>query len=123
MPPVPPASYIGSDGFEHHVSPSSRLPIEPLGRPVLARQLTATSSGQNVELTATCLRISIRCRTGDCRFTVGTSTQAGVVSATTSHFILAGERLDFSIPTGAHLGYRRDSAAAADGVLEVTELG
>lgn len=97
--------------------------VEPLGQATVARQLTATSSGQNVELTSTCRRVSIRCRTSDCRFTVGTSTQAGVVSATTSHFILAGERLDFALPAGAHLGYRRDSAAAADGVLEVTELG
>lgn len=116
-------SFLGADGRGRTASETDRLPIEVLGAPTVARQLTATSTGQNQQLSATCRRISIRCRINDCRITVGTSSQAGAVSATTSHFILAGERVDFAVPPGAHLGYIRDSAAGADGVLCVTELG
>lgn len=116
-------SFLGADGRGRTASESDRLPIEVLGAPTVARQLTATSTGQNEQLTATCRRISIRCRTSDCRITVGTTSQAGVVSATASHFILAGERVDFAVPPGAHLGYIRDAATGVNGILCVTELG
>ena len=96
--------------------------VEVLGTPSASYQLNATASGSNQALTSTCTRISIRCRTSDCRLTIGTTNQSTAVNATSSHFILAGERLDFAVPLGSHLGYIRDTAATANGVLEVTEL-
>lgn len=101
---------------------SGSLFIELLSTPTVARQLTATNSGQNQALTVTCNRISIRCRANDCRYTIGTTNQSGIVSSASSHFIVAGERLDIAVPDGANFGYIRDSAAAANGILEITEL-
>lgn len=98
------------------------LLVEPLSVPGVARQLTATNAAQSQQLTSSCRRLSIRCRNNNCRFTVGTVSQSSVVSATTSHFILSGERLDIAIPAGSHIGYIRDAAAGADGILEITEL-
>ena len=46
---------------------------------------------------------------------------AQTASATTSHFVADGERLDFAITSGANIAVIRD--ASTDGVLELTELG
>lgn len=116
-------SFLGADGQGRTASQIDRFPMEILGTPTVARQLTATATGQSVALTASCRRISIRARNADCRLSVGTSSQAGSVNASTSHFILAGERIDFAVPPSAHLGYLRDGTATSNGVLELTELG
>ena len=54
----------------------------------------------------------------DIRFEIGQGAQTA--SATTSHFIADGERLDFSTTHGANIAVIRD--ASTDGVLELTEL-
>jgi hypothetical protein len=51
---------------------------------------------------------------------IGSSVQTA--SATTSHRINAGERLDFTLPATPNIAVIRNSAATSDGVLEVTEL-
>jgi hypothetical protein len=94
--------------------------VEPLGIPSVARQLTAAATSANTTLTANISRISIRARFCDIRYVVGVGTQTA--SATTSHFIANGERLDIAVPFGASIGVIRDSAATVNGSLAVTEL-
>lgn len=94
--------------------------VEPLGIPTVARQLSATASSQNTALTANVSRISIRARTSDIRYVIGVGTQTA--SATASHFIANGERLDLAVPQGANIAVIRDTAATVDGSLAVTEL-
>lgn len=100
---------------------SPEIVVEPLGQPVVARQVTATTSSANTQLTATVTRISIKARTSDLRYSIGTTSQTA--SATASHFIEAGERLDLAVPAGCHIAVIRDSAASANGTLEISELG
>ena len=99
--------------------------VEILGKPGVARQLTAGvdshHSSTSTALSDNIFRISILARDADIRFSIGQGTQT--VSNTTSHFIAAGERLDFSVTNGSEIIVIRDSAATADGTLEVTELG
>lgn len=95
--------------------------VEPLGLPGVARQVTVTTSNTNTQLTAGVKRISIKARTCDMRYAVGSTSQTA--SATASHFIEAGERLDIAVPAGGHIAVIRDSAATANGTLCITELG
>ena len=94
--------------------------VEPLGVPGVASQLAATATSASTTLTANVSRISIRARFCDIRYVVGVGTQTA--SATTSHFIANGERLDIAIPFGASIGVIRDTAATVNGSLAVTEL-
>jgi len=94
--------------------------VEPLGIPGVSRQLTATTTSASTALTANVGRISIRARFADIRFVVGIGTQTA--SATTSHFIANGERLDIGVPFGASIGVIRESAATVNGSLAVSEL-
>ena len=99
--------------------------VEILGKPGVARQLTAGAdshhSSTSTALSDNIFRISILARDADIRFSIGQGTQTA--SNTTSHFIAEGERLDFSVTNGSEIIVIRDSAATADGTLEVTELG
>ena len=92
--------------------------VEILGKPGVARQLAAGATSANTALTAGVFRISMRAEGADIRFAIGQGTQTA--SATTSHFIGDGERLDFAIVDGANIAVIRD--ASTDGVLELTEL-
>ena len=94
--------------------------VEPLGTPTVARQIAATASNANTALTASCRRISIKARTADVRYAVGAVAQTA--SATASHFLEMGERLDIAVPAGAHIAIIRDSLAVADGIVCITEL-
>jgi hypothetical protein len=91
--------------------------VEPLGKPGLARQLTAGSSSSNTALTDGVFRISMRAVGADIRFSIGPSVQT---ATTSSHFIANGERLDFAVPPKSQIAVIRN--ATTDGVLEVTEL-
>lgn len=92
--------------------------VEFLGHPATARQLAAGATSANTALTERINRISIRAEGADIRFAVGVGIQTA--SATTSHFIGDGERLDFAVSNGSQIAVIRD--ATTDGVLEVTEL-
>ncbi len=96
--------------------------VEILGVPGVARQLTTTDAAQNEQLTSGVKRISMRAITKDARFLIQTASTPAANNAT-SHFIAAGERLDFAVPDAGYICYIRDSAADANGKLEVTELG
>ena len=91
--------------------------VEPLGKPGLARQLTAGSTTSNTALTAGVFRISMRAVGADIRFSIGDSAQTATAS---SHFIANGERLDFAVPNTANIAVLRNGTT--DGTLEVTEL-
>ena len=93
--------------------------VEILGKPGVARQLSAGASSANTALSGSVYRISMRAVGADIRFAIGQGTQTA--NAATSHFIADGERLDFSITHGANIAVIRD--ATTDGVLELTELG
>jgi hypothetical protein len=97
-----------------------RMTTEVLGVPTVARQLPVTDTSDSVALTATCRRISIKARFCDMRFVVGTGAQTA--NAATSHFIEAGERLDFAVPAGATIAAIRETAATVNGTLEIAEL-
>jgi hypothetical protein len=92
--------------------------IAALGQPTVARQLAAGSASANVQLTATCTRVSIYARNADIRYALGTANT--VAAAATSHFIALGERLDLWVPAGCWIAAIR--AGASDGVLEISEL-
>ena len=93
--------------------------VEILGKPGVARQLTAGAASSGAYFSAGVFRISMRAVGADIRFVIGQGTQTA--DASTSHFIADGERLDFAIRNGANIAVIRD--ATTDGVLEVTELG
>lgn len=94
-----------------------RIPVEPLGIPGTARQLTANATSQNLTLTVTCRRISMYARNADIRYLVGSASQT---ANSTSHFIAASERLDIDVPTAPNIAVIR--AGTTDGILEITEL-
>jgi hypothetical protein len=98
-----------------------RMTTEVLGIPGVARQLAVTTASASVALTATCRRISIKARDCDMRYAIGTGAQTA--NASTSHFIEAGERLDFAVPAGATIAAIRETAATVNGSLAITELG
>jgi hypothetical protein len=95
----------------------TRLNVEPLGLPGVARQLAAGAASANTVLTSTVGRISIYARGADIRYTVGSSAQT---ASATSHFIASGERLDIDVPATPNIAVIR--AGSTDGTLEVTEL-
>lgn len=102
------------------VSRTTPLPVDPLGRLGVARQLAVTTANNNVELTATCRRLSLYARGCDMRLAVGTGAQTA--DASTSHFIAQNERIDISVLEPANLAAIRASHASTNGTLEVTEL-
>ena len=114
------ASSGASTGLTDAQLRASSLKTEPLGIPALAKQSAATAVSTNIVLAVTCRRISIKARTADVRFAVGAVAQTA--SATLSHYIEAGERLDMAVPTNANIAVIRDSLATANAVVEITEL-
>lgn len=96
---------------------ATRVNVEPLGVPDVARQLAAGAASANTALTSTTGRISIYARGADIRYRVGTGAQT---ASGTSHFIAAGERLDIDVPASPNIAVIR--AGSVDGTLELTEL-
>lgn len=97
-------------------SNQSAVPVEPLGIPGVARQLSATTVSNNTALTSTCRRISITALVDAIRFSIGSSSQT---ASSASHFIAAGERLDLALPSTPNIAVLR--AGAVNATLEVTE--
>lgn len=95
----------------------TRILVEPLGIPGVARQLAAGSSSANTVLTVGVGRVSIHARGADIRYVVGSSAQT---ASATSHYIASGERLDIDVPATPNIAVIR--AGSVDGTLELTEL-
>ena len=120
--PVIPTVNIGTaPEIEVKNDSGAALFTEPLGVPGTARQVTVTTTSTNTTLSAGVKRISIKARSCDMRYAVGAAAQTA--SATTSHFIEAGERLDIAVPVGGNIAVIRDSLAGVNGTLCITELG
>ena len=93
------------------------IPVEPLGIPSVARQLTVTATSASVVLTSTCTRVSIYARSAAIRFVVGTGAQT---ATGTSHFLDANNSMDIRVPEGATIAAIRDGETNA--TLEISEL-
>jgi hypothetical protein len=106
-------------GAEVEISNDSGNPVptEPLGIPLVARQLTAGSGSTNTALTSGCTRISMKAIGADIRYAIGSSPQT---ASGTSHFIGNGERLDLAMPATPNIAVLRNGST--DGTLELTEL-
>lgn len=102
---------------------NGRLSVEPLGAAGgVARQLAAGASSTNVQLTATCRRVSLFARGADIRYSVGSAAQAATTTsgATTSHYLAQGERIELVVPATPNIAAIR--SGTTDGTLEITEL-
>ena len=108
---------ILSDQVEIKNDEGSPIPVEPLGIPTIARQLTVTATSSSVTLTTGCTRISMYARSGAVRYVVGIGSQTATA---TSHFLDAGSSVDIRVPSGATLAAIRDGDQNA--TLEISEL-
>ena len=95
---------------------SQNQPVETLGEPSVARQVSASTTSVNTVLTATCRRLSMRA-TADVRYRIGSN--AVQTALTTDHLLAAAERLDISIPAACNIAFRTASGTAT---VELTEL-
>ncbi len=86
-------------------------------QPLVARQLSATSSSTNTLLTASTRKVSILARGGNIRYMLGNTSQTATA---TSHYIIQGERLVITTPRTPNIAVIR--ADSTDCVLELTEL-
>lgn len=109
---------IGYPTSESLSANKTSLHTEPLGLPLVARQLAAGSASSNTALTTTCRRISIRAVSANIRFAIGSTSQTA--NASTSHYIAQDERLDIALPSTPNIAVIR--AASTDGTIELTEL-
>jgi hypothetical protein len=101
---------------------SLRQPVESFSYPSLARRVTATTTSQNVALTSGIRAITIHVRDAACRVAIGSGPQTA--NATSSVFLPQGSTTTFQTPLNgaANLAVIRDTAAAVNSVLEITEL-
>lgn len=86
--------------------------IEPLGTPGTARVQATSGTAATVTLTGTCRRVSMFS-------TEGTWYAINAAATATSHFIGAGERLDFCVPPDAFISVLQEATA---GSVRITEL-
>jgi hypothetical protein len=107
----------GPSGEANQTSQDRPLPVDPLARVGVARQLAAGAASANTVLTSTARRMSVFARLADVRYSIGSASQT---ASATSHFIAMGERLDIELPATPNIAVIR--AGAVDGVLEVSEL-
>ena len=95
--------------------------VETESFPTVARRSTTTVASQNIALTVGTRAISVRALTANCRIALGGGPQTA--NNTSSIFLAIDERQTFTVPQGdPNLAVIRDTAAADDGVLEITEL-
>lgn len=113
LPPLP-------DVVSKNRTPVDISPV--IGSPY---QLSVTGTSASQALTTGIGRISILARDCDMRYALGTG--AVTASASTSHFIQRGERLDFALDRTAQTYIAAIAANstgnASAGTLEITELG
>ena len=88
------------------------LPVDTLGTPGVPRVQTTAGIAASVTLTSTCRRVSMFATQGAWYSISGTATA-------TSHYIGAGERLDFDVPASTAISVLRETT---DGSIRITEL-
>ena len=90
--------------------------IEPLGTPGTARVQATSGTAATVTLTASCRRVSMFATQGTWYAINATAT---VTATVFSHFIGAGERLDFCVPPDSFISVLQEATA---GSVRITEL-
>jgi hypothetical protein len=88
------------------------LPVDTLGTPGASRAQATSGTAAGVTLTSTCRRVSMFATQGTWYSLSGTATA-------TSHYIGAGERLDFDVPASTTISVLRETT---DGSIRITEL-
>lgn len=88
------------------------LPVDTLGTPSTPRMQATTNAAASLALTTTCRRVSIYA-------TQGAWYSISGVATATSHYIAAGERLDFDVPASTTISVLRETT---DGSIRITEL-
>jgi hypothetical protein len=88
------------------------LPVDTLGTPGVPRVQATSGTAANITLTLTCRRVSMFATQGTWYSISGTATA-------TSHYIGAGERLDFDVPANTAISVLRETT---DGSIRITEL-
>jgi hypothetical protein len=88
------------------------LPVDTLGTPGVPRVQTTAGIAATVTLTETCRRVSMFATQGTWYSISGTATSS-------SHYIGAGERLDFDVPASTAISVLRETT---DGSIRITEL-
>ena len=88
------------------------LPVDTLGTPGVPRVQVTAGIAASVTLTTTCRRVSMFATQGAWYSISGTATA-------TSHYIGAGERLDFDVPASTAISVLRETT---DGSIRITEL-
>lgn len=94
----------------------TRSKVEPLGLPNIASTTLTSAVSQTVTLDPDTQRVSVYA-TAATRYVVGSG--VGVLTASaSSHFIAAGERLDFAVPADGKIAVLQDTTP---GNFEITE--
>jgi hypothetical protein len=88
------------------------LPVDTLGTPGVPRVQATSGIAATITLTLTCRRVSMFATQGTWYAISGTAT-------VTSHYIGAGERLDFDVPASTAISVMRETT---DGSIRITEL-
>jgi hypothetical protein len=88
------------------------LPVDTLGQPGAPRVQATSGTAASVALTSTCRRVSMFATQGTWFAISGTATA-------TSHYIGAGERLDFDVPASTTISVLQETTA---GSIRITEL-
>ena len=88
------------------------LPVDTLGTPGASRVQVTAGIAATVTLTSTCRRVSMYATQGVWYSISGTATSS-------SHYIGAGERLDFDVPASTAISVLRETT---DGSIRITEL-
>ena len=88
------------------------LPVDTLGTPGAPRVQATSGTAANIVLTTTCRRVSMFATAGTWYSISGTATA-------TSHYIGAGERLDFDVPASTTISVLQETT---DGSIRITEL-
>lgn len=101
---------------------SSRQAIESASFPTVARRSTTTVTSQNTVLTDGIRAVTLHALTSPCRIALGKGVQTA--SASTSIYLAAGQVVTYTTPLDGppNIAVIRDTAAAVDGILEITEL-
>jgi hypothetical protein len=88
------------------------LPVDTLGTPDVPRVQATSGTAANITLTTTCRRVSMFATQGTWYSISGTATA-------TSHYVGAGERIDFDVPASTTISVLQETTA---GSIRITEL-
>jgi hypothetical protein len=88
------------------------LPVDTLGTPGAPRVQATSGTAANIVLTTTCRRVSMFATQGAWYSISGTATSS-------SHYVGAGERIDFDVPASTTISVLQETTA---GSIRITEL-